>query len=225
MKYQWVLFDADETLFHFDAKAGLQHMFAQYDVVFTDNDFVEYKVINDKLWEGYQNGTVDVESLKTERFTKWSERLSIPARELNSQFLMSMAKICTPLAGVKSLLEMLSGKAKMAIITNGFTELQEVRLSNTGLTHYFSAIITSEQVGVAKPNERIFDYALSQMEHEERSSVLMVGDNVNSDILGANRAGFDSCWLNTREDPLPNNIKATYQVRSIPELEQQLLML
>lgn len=223
MKYQWILFDADETLFHFDAKAGLQHMFAQHGVHFHDDHFLEYKALNDQLWIDYQNNDITVAELKTKRFITWADHLSISPNTLNSQFLTSMAQICQPLEGVVSLLEKLSLRAKLGIITNGFTELQQVRLENTGLSHHFSAVITSEQVGTAKPDKRIFDYALEQIKHNERASVLMVGDNVHSDILGANHAGFDSCWLNVEQKPLPEHIQATYQVQSMSELETLLL--
>ncbi|TBR44362.1 dUMP phosphatase [Marinomonas agarivorans] len=219
MKYQWVLFDADDTLFHFDAKAGLQHMFAQHDVDFSDEHFFEYKRVNDQLWVDYQNNQVTVSDLKTRRFTKWAEHLSISPETLNNQFLASMAKICQPLEGVVELLNTLSNHSKLAIITNGFTQLQQVRLQNTGLADYFSTIITSEEAGVAKPDPAIFNYALEQIQHTDRKSVLMVGDNPHSDILGANKAGFDSCWLNVNKQPLPDHIAATYQVHSMVELE------
>lgn len=218
MKYEWILFDADETLFHFDAKAGLQHMFAQHDIHFNDDHFLEYKQVNDQLWVDYQNNQVTVDELKSQRFTKWAEHLSISPHTLNSQFLEAMAQICQPLEGVITLLDTLSCKAKLAIITNGFTELQQIRLQNTGLEQHFSAIITSEEVGVAKPDRAIFDYALAHIQHTDRESVLMVGDNPHSDILGANQAGIDSCWLNAKKHPLPNHIQATYQVQSMAEL-------
>ncbi len=81
-----------------------------------------------------------------------------------------------PLPGAVSLLNALQGKVRMGIITNGFTSLQQTRLERTGLRDHFDLLIISEQVGVAKPDARIFDYALAQAGNPPRSRVLMVGD-------------------------------------------------
>ncbi len=64
-----ILFDADETLFHFDAFAGLQRMFTRYDVQFSDRDYADYQAINKPLWVDYQNGTITAAQLQTQRFT------------------------------------------------------------------------------------------------------------------------------------------------------------
>jgi len=218
MKYQWILFDADETLFHFDDKAGLQHMFQQYDVAFSEEDYLAYKYINNQVWIDYQNGDTTADILKTKRFLSWSERLSISPLQLNSEFLKSMVQICKPLAGVETLLQEFSSHVKMAIVTNGFSELQKARLDRSGLSEYISAVITSEHVGVAKPDSKIFHYTLEQIDHQDKASVLMVGDNVHSDILGANKVGIDSCWLNRKGEVAPNHIKPTYQIKEISEL-------
>ena len=87
--------------------------------------------------------------------------------------------------GAVSLLNALKGKAKLGIITNGFTALQQIRLERTGLRDYFDLLVISEQVGVAKPDRRIFDYTFEQMKQPPRDRVLMVGDTAESDILGA----------------------------------------
>ncbi len=81
---------------------------------------------------------------------------------LNDAFINAMAEICTPLPGAVSLLNAIRGNAKIGIITNGFSALQQVRLERTGLRDYFDLLVISEEVGVAKPNKKIFDYALEQ---------------------------------------------------------------
>ncbi|EAQ67306.1 nucleotidase [Marinomonas sp. MED121] len=223
MKYQWLLFDADETLFSFDDFAGLKVLFKDYDVVFSEQDYAQYKALNKPLWVDYQEKKISADTLKTERFTHWAKRLNVSAYELNSGFLNAMAKVCLPLPGAETLLEALSSKVNMAIITNGFTELQQVRLENTGLKKYFADVIISEQVGMAKPDIEIFDHALNKLGHQDRSSVLMVGDNPHSDILGGMRAGMDTCWLNHHQNPVPEGIKPTYQVADLHQLKSLLL--
>ncbi len=162
MKYDWILFDADETLFHFDAFKGLQLMFSRKGVDFTEQDFAHYQTVNKPLWVDYQDGKVTADELKHKRFTEWAEKLNTTTADLNTAFLEAMADICTLLPGAKELMEALQGKAKMGIITNGFTELQAIRLERTGMSDYFEHVVISEQVGIAKPDLGIFEYAMTQ---------------------------------------------------------------
>lgn len=184
MKWDWIFFDADETLFTFDAFGGLQRMFLDYSVTFTAEDFQDYQAVNKPLWVDYQNGAITALQLQHQRFDAWAERLNVSPGSLNEAFLNAMAEICSPLPGAVSLLDSLKGKAKLGIITNGFTALQQIRLERTGLRDHFDALVISEEVGVPKPDPRIFDYALAQAGNPDRDRVLMVGDTAESDILG-----------------------------------------
>jgi len=222
MNWDWIFFDADETLFTFDSFGGLQRMFLDYSVTFTADDFQDYQAVNKPLWVEYQNGAISALQLQHQRFEGWAAKLNVPAGDLNEAFLNAMAEICTPLPGALSLLKTLKGKAKLGIITNGFTALQEIRLERTGLRDYFDLLVISEQIGVAKPHPAIFDYALEQAGNPARSRVLMVGDTAESDILGGMNAGLSTCWLNAHQRTLPDGVKPTWTVTSLGELEQLL---
>lgn len=221
MQYEWILFDADETLFSFDAFQGLKTLFSTYGVTFTSDDYAQYQKINYPLWQQYQNGEITSHQLQTIRFAAWAKRLSVSESELNEQYQLTMATICQPFVGVKSLLTQLKQKTQLGIITNGFSKLQEIRLQNTGLDGLFDLLVVSEEVGYAKPDSRIFAHAYEQMGQPHKNKVLMIGDNPDSDILGGNRFGFDTCWLNWH-DRDGSNVKATYQVRDWADLAQLL---
>lgn len=222
MKWDWIFFDADETLFTFDAFSGLQRMFNDYSVTFSAQDFQEYQAVNKPLWVDYQNGAISSLQLQHRRFEGWAERLNVAPGDLNEAFLNAMAEICTPLPGAVSLLNALQGKVKMGIITNGFTALQQTRLARTGLSDHFDLLVISEQIGVAKPDAKIFDYALAQAGNPPRERVLMVGDTAESDILGGINAGLATCWLNAHGRTLPEGINPDWQVTSLAELEHLL---
>ncbi len=222
MKWDWILFDADETLFTFDAFGGLQRMFLDYSVTFTDKDFQDYQAVNKPLWVDYQNGAITALQLQVQRFESWAERLNVPASDLNTAFLNAMADICAPLPGALALLSALKGNTRLGIITNGFTALQQIRLERTGLRDFFDLLVISEQVGVAKPDKKIFDYALTQMGNPARERVLMVGDTAESDILGGINAGLSTVWLNAHGRELPAGITPDKQVASLDELQQWL---
>lgn len=218
MQYKWVLFDADETLFHFDAFQGLQLMFSRFDVDFTRQDFMQYQTVNQPLWVDYQDGKLTAKELQNIRFESWAQKLAVSTQRLNSDFLKAMAEICQLLPGAQELIDSLSGRVNMGIITNGFTELQTIRLEKVGLAQHFSPLVISEEVGMAKPDIGIFNHALSMMGHPAKESVLMVGDNPHSDILGGLNAGIHTCWLNSHGAEKPHDIEPHYQVSSLCEL-------
>lgn len=223
MKYDWILFDADDTLFHFDAFKGMQLMFSRKGLDFSEQDYQHYQHVNKPLWVDYQNGVITAAELKHIRFQSWAEKIGTTTAELNSAFLEAMADICTLLPGARELMQALQGKAKLGIITNGFTELQDVRLTRTGMKDFFEHVVISEQVGVAKPDAGIFNHALTVMGHPDKTRVLMVGDNPHSDILGGLNAGLETCWLNIHQAEKPHGIDAHYEVSSLAELQSILL--
>lgn len=221
-KYEWILFDADDTLFRFDAFHGLTLLFSNYNIPFTKDDYDAYQTINKSLWVEYQDGDISAEKLQCQRFEAWGNKLNVSPLDLNRAFLNIMADVCDPLEGAKNLLEFLRGKAKLGIITNGFTALQQARLTRTGLNDYFELLVISEQVGCAKPHLAIFEHAFSAMGNPDPKNVLMVGDTLESDILGGLNAGLDTCWMNADNKQSSENIKPLYQVSSLNELEKML---
>lgn len=221
-QYRCILFDADDTLFHFDAFSGLKLMFSRFDVSFSDHDFAEYQLINRPLWVAYQNNTITSAQLQIKRFELWAQRLNCLPQVLSEAFLEAMADIGTPIEGAFNLLNSLQGKYKLGIITNGFTRLQEIRLKKAGLRDYFDVLVISEQLGVPKPSRKIFDHTLELLAHTDRESVLMVGDNPDSDILGGLNAGIDTCWFNPEKSEHHPTIKPHYMISTLYELEQLL---
>lgn len=222
-QYEWILFDADETLFHFDAFRGLQLAFSRFGVEFNQLHYQEYQTVNKALWVEYQNGNITASELQIQRFHSWAIQLNISPQQLNSAFLSMMAEICIPLEGAVNLLDALKGKIKMGIITNGFTELQQARLERTGLRNHFDLVVISEQIGIAKPHPGIFEHALALMRQPARDRVLMVGDTLETDILGGFNAGLDTCWLNKDNKSLVENTLFKFKVSSLAELKNLLL--
>lgn len=223
MQYEWILFDADETLFSFDAFTGLKQVFAELGVEFTKADHLEYELINQPLWSAYQNGEIDVTHLQEARFAKWGERVGVAPLELNRRFSMTMAKVCQPFAGMEQTIKALASKAKLGIITNGFEDMQQIRLDNTGLSEYFQFVVVSETVGVAKPDVGIFQHAFSLMGQVDKSHILMVGDNPESDIKGGNNAGIDTCWLQLGRKHKETSVIPTFTASDWYELADKLL--
>src|SRR3990167_2357733 len=224
--YQYILFDADNTLFHFDDFRGLAHMFhMHYNIAFTRDDYHAYHTINKPLWVKYEKGEITAQQLQQRRFLSWGEKLQVSTEILNHQFLTAMAETCFPLQGARSLLFSLKNAGKkIVIITNGFVALHAARLERTGLTSLIDHLVVSEAVGVAKPNKLIFEHASNLLGNPPREQVLMVGDTPASDIQGGHNMGIDTCWFNADGKHFPADIQPpTYTVSSLQELQNCLL--
>lgn len=218
MKYQWILFDADETLFSFRSYLGLQVVLKRYGVEYTLDDHAEFQAVNQPLWVAYQNQEITAEQLQRTRFEGLAKRTGEDPLVLNRLLMEEMALLSQPLEGTLPTLKALHGAVKMGIITNGFTALQQKRLDNTQTSHFFDVVVISEKIGFAKPDRQIFDYAFALMGEFDRSKVLMVGDTLSSDILGGNNAGIDTCWLNTFNLENDTDIKPTYAINTISQI-------
>lgn len=221
-KYDWVLFDLDETLIRFNAEGALRRLLERFDIIFTERHYQEYEKKNRLLWRAYQNGEITIEKLQHERFSAWGDHLNVPPLDLNAAFLSEVTNISTPLDGAESLLNTLKGKSKLGVISNGFAEMQRVRIERLGFQDHFHFVITSEQVGAAKPDSKIFLHAFETMKHPPRDKILMVGDALDADILGGINAGIDTCWLNPHKKPSTENIAPHFEVASLKELQDLL---
>lgn len=220
MKYQWILFDADETLFSFNSYLGLKAMLARYQIDFSEQDYQQFQAVNKPLWVAYQNNEITAQDIQTRRFAKLSAQTGVEPLKLNQELMAEMALVSKPLDGVLEMLNALYGKVKMGIVTNGFTELQQKRLENTDTAHFFDIVVISEQIGAAKPDRQVFDYAFALMDEFDKTKVLMVGDTLASDILGGNNAGIDTCWVNLHHAENNTQIKPTYEIHDIRQIIQ-----
>lgn len=221
--YDWVLFDADDTLFHFDGSLGLRALFERHQAAYSDAEFAAFQQLNKPLWERYAQGLVSAEQVQVERFVGLAERFAVRAELLNEQFISAMAELCQPLPGAVELVHALREQVQLGIITNGFTELQDRRMQRVGFDQHFELLVISEQVGVAKPHIDIFEHAFARMQQPPRERILMVGDNLHTDILGGRNAGIHTCWLNHHGKPIPEDLQPTYAVKDLHQLHQLLL--
>jgi putative hydrolase of the HAD superfamily len=220
--YDWVLFDADETLFHFDSRGGLELMLRELDLNLSDQDFEQYQALNQKLWKQYELHEITAQELAEKRFNYWVKDSGKTGAELNSLFLQAMAEVCVPIEGAVDLIVNLkkSGLVKLGLISNGFSQLQKIRLEKAGLLECFEFFMTSEEAGIAKPNSEIFEHAFSKMGEFTHSRVLMVGDNYHSDIKGGLGVGIDTCWFNRDAKPLSEGLALPkHQVSSLAEVK------
>ncbi|MEM1120792.1 MAG: YjjG family noncanonical pyrimidine nucleotidase [Bacteroidota bacterium] len=225
MKYEWLLFDLDNTLLDFDQAAlrAFQQTLAIFNIRSQPHYYKLYKKINNKVWRDYENKAISSVALRPKRFELFLAETAQKADPniMSATYLKLLVKHSTLLEDAKELLDFLQPNYKMAIITNGLKEVQRPRLALTKIDHYFEAIIVSDEIGVAKPQKAYFDHTFQQIQHPDKSSVLVIGDGLNSDIKGGYNFGLDTCWLNPKGQQNTLDLQPTYEIQKLAALKAQ----
>ena len=207
-KYKDLFIDFDDTLYdtHGNAVIALAETFEAFrlDRYFDDPQtfYDAYWTANIDLWTRYSRGEITRDYLIVERFRRplsvgngleVNENLCL---EMSDRFLDFCSSKPGVVEGAHELMEHLRRRGyRMHMTSNGFHEVQYKKLAACGLRDYFDTIILSEDAGVNKPSPQYFDYALRQS-GAMRESTLMIGDNLQTDILGALNAGIDALLFN-----------------------------
>jgi YjjG family noncanonical pyrimidine nucleotidase len=222
MNYKWIIFDADGTLFDYDQAeaAAIKMTFEHFGHAFKSDYISLYRQCNKQLWDAFERGELTLEKLKVERFELYLNTLSInnDAHAFSDRYLYYLGRGAQLIDGAEHVLESLSGKAGLIMMTNGIKEVQRSRLNLSPIQAYFSDIIISDEVGVAKPDNRIFEIAMENMSISDKGSVIIVGDNLSSDIKGGIDFGIDTCWYNPKGNEVNPEIRATYEVQKLEDL-------
>ncbi len=223
MDYLALIFDLDDTLIDFSG--GMNNCLNKLHVQFFSTHPIEeykraFKKINDAMWELVDNEKIRPQDVKTERFRKLAEHLSLDFdHELVADIYEEMlGQEAHWLPGVKETLIKLKEKHKIGVITNGFGDMQTKKRDLMGLKDICSCFVVSGHVGFAKPNKAIFDIALKELDVAP-SRALMVGDRLGCDYQGALNAGLDFCWVNPNKEKLPVHFpEPKFVVSSVVEL-------
>ena len=230
MKYKHVFFDLDRTLWDFEANSHstLEELFSIFKLkkkgIQNADVFIRiYKTHNEKLWGLYRVGKISQIDLRRERFQKTLADFGIKDFALAEAIGEQYISICPTKNKLFpfsiEVLEYLSKKYKLHIITNGFHKVQHVKLKYANLTKYFDAIITSEKVGVMKPNTKIFEFALETANVKSSESVY-VGDDLEVDILGCQNSGMDGIYFNPKREK--HTEKVTFEIACLCQLKELL---
>lgn len=226
-KYKHIFFDLDRTLYDFDlnSKATIEDIFTEFElqksgIPLFEDFYKTYNSYNILLWEKYRHGSITKDKLSTNRFLYTLSDYGINnialAEIIAHYYIENSPKKTCLFPGTIETLAYLKNKYKLHIITNGFEEIQFHKLNNSGLAPFFDQIITSEEAGVKKPDPYIFGIALEKA-HAVVSESLMIGDDLEIDILGAKNIGMDQVYANYSK--VPHNYNITFEVYNIYELQ------
>jgi 2-haloacid dehalogenase len=222
MKYQWLLFDADGTLFEYDrAEAeALQRTFEQFGCPFEPGYAEAYRRINGDIWLAFEQGEITQTRLRTERFERLfgAVGVNLEAASFSAQYLQNLAEGTYLVDGAAEVVQALYGRVGLALITNGLRDVQRPRFARSAIGKYFSRLVISEEVGAAKPDPQIFEVAFQQMGWPHKQDVLMIGDSLSSDMKGGSDYGIDTCWFNPAGKPRELDVEVRYEIADLREL-------
>jgi putative hydrolase of the HAD superfamily len=224
--YKHIFFDLDRTLWDFnknstDALIDIVKAFHLEGKVKDVDEFVKcFQYYNNRLWDDFLEGKMRKQILRLERFRLLLNRYDISEKktvEKISQFYLNTAP-CKPalIEGTIDVLNYLAPKYKLHVISNGFYDVQLTKIVNSGISKYISKLYTSDRIGYAKPDKRIYEYAVRSI-HAHKEDCLMVGDDIKNDIDGAKNASIDQVYFNPGNTG--SNLQPTYEIKKLLELK------
>lgn len=224
MKYEVIIFDADETLFDFrkSEREALKNTMIEFKIDYDENYHLKvYKDINTAIWKEFEDGILLQKNLNVERFKRLLSKLNLNFDEI--EFSKSYVKHLSYASFLYNdsllLIESLYKEFKLIIITNGLKDVQDNRIRKSIIGKYFEDVVVSEEVEVSKPDPKIFEHALNNIKHTDKSKVLMVGDSLTSDIQGGINFGIDTCWFNPNNIIKKTAIEPTYEISNLMDLK------
>lgn len=223
--YRHIFFDLDHTLWDFDKNSAevLAHLYAHYNLhtntLFTLRQFIDkFRDVNQRLWDLYNIGRITKDKIRSARFPIIFAELGAAdlAPEDIAEMYLQMCPLRTHIMPYTlETLRYLKQKYALHIITNGFEDVQQVKLKSAGLREFFDRIITSESCGYKKPDANIFRYAVQAAGGCE-TECLMIGDNYEADVKGALSAGMDAIFYNPYK--VRNNEVKVREINCLSEL-------
>jgi len=226
---KYIFVDLDDTIWDFErnAKSSLmdvfdsKHLNRYFDSF--EHFFDLYITNNTLLWKLYSEGKVTKVELNLQRFRYPFSQMGV---EVDDEFVLQMGRDYLNLLPEKTalmpyaleLLEYLSPRYPLTIVSNGFIEVQQRKMERSGIGHYFSHVVLSENVGALKPDKLIFEHALL-LNNAQPHETIMIGDNFEADICGAQNAGIDTIYYNPKGKLVPKIQKPpTFQIKSLEEV-------
>ncbi|MBL7873854.1 MAG: YjjG family noncanonical pyrimidine nucleotidase [Cyclobacteriaceae bacterium] len=224
--YRHILFDLDHTLWDYETNSSetLHELFYHYKMaemgVSSFPEFIKtFVTVNTNLWTQYDLGQIHRDVIRNDRFHKIMLEFGIDDYEfslkLSDEYIDRSPKKGALMPNAKEILEYLHPKYPMVIVTNGFDEIQSVKMESSGITSYFKSVVTSARAGHKKPSKEIFDFALAESGFNPNDT-LMIGDNLLTDIGGARNASLDTVYYNPNK--IAHQEKTEYEINDLKEL-------
>lgn len=215
-KIKDVFFDLDRTLWDFEknSEVALRIIFEEFnlgDYISSFNDFHnEYKKVNARFWKAYGEGKISQAELRAGRFRDTLAFFGVNNKtmgaDMNAKYIAISPYQTHLFPSTKEvLLDLKEKNYRLHIITNGFKEVQHIKLQQSGLSEFFESVLCSEEVGKNKPHPSVFREAMNRAQTKAIQSI-MIGDDFNADIIGAENVGICGILFDPNRKYIKNNI-------------------
>lgn len=223
MKYPYLLFDADDTLFDFPRASARAFSFMCDRHGIPDTPEVQqlYHQINLELWAAFDRGEVTKEFVTLERYIRFLRALGSaedPAR-CNEDYLSALGECVYPLPHAEEVCRALVEQGHLLyIVTNAVASVQRSRLKGSVFSRLITDAFISEDAGASKPDPAYYDYVRRRLPGMTAENCLVIGDSLATDIRGANNAGLRCCWFNPGRKPRPTDLRIDYEIADLRQL-------
>jgi YjjG family noncanonical pyrimidine nucleotidase len=172
----------------------------------------------------FEQAQTTKEHLKVERFRRIFKKnaIEINPEVASDRYLDALPGTVVLIDQAVETCQWLSGHGEIGILTNGMSATQTLRIQNSKLAPYLSFVSVSEDCGFAKPDVRFFEHSIKMAKKFSKSTAIMIGDRLETDILGAQAFGLDSCWFNPHQVKHQSEFIPTYEIKHLSELREVL---
>lgn len=223
MNIKAVLIDIDNTLLDFDKSAfiAMNETAKKHNVTFPEGYFDVFLRINDKLWKDLECGIIVKQDIYNNRWNMIFKKLGICAdgKAFEEDFRKEMRTTAVPVDGAEDILKYLSEKYPIYTASNASKAQQKQRLEKTGLMKYITEMFTSEDIGFQKPAKEFFYFCIREMYPLHAEDVVMIGDSVDADIIGAKNFGIKSIWFDYNKNNFSNIDFTDYRITNLLEIK------
>lgn len=224
-----VFLDLDDTIldFHKAERIALSKTLRHFGVEPSQAVLDRYHIINIQHWQALERGELTREQVLTGRFEALFRELGhqVDAEAVMQSYESNLSIGHYFLPGAQEAVQRLSKSYRLFLASNGTASVQHSRLTSAGLYPYFEKVFISQEVGYNKPSKAYFERCFSLIPGFEAEKAIMVGDSLTSDILGGQRSGLKTCWVNPGHLPAPADIQPDYEIESLSQLEALLMTL
>ncbi|HSN94855.1 MAG TPA: YjjG family noncanonical pyrimidine nucleotidase [Anaerolineaceae bacterium] len=218
--YKLILWDLDNTLFDFDKaeEAALQYAMRKHGLAYDPTTTLEaFRIVNLRRWEGLEQKLYTKDEVLIGRFEEFFGAENVDSSAFNADYLWHLGENKAVYPEAESVVQALHSRGYIqSIVTNGAKEVQDACFHHSPIAPFMKTVVISEEVGVAKPDPRIFEIACENSGWMDKASTLMVGDSLSSDIAGGKRYGVDTCYFN--QSGKAHKAKPTYEICTLPEI-------
>lgn len=223
MAIKAILIDIDNTLLDFRKSAdySIVTLAKEHSIALPENYFEVFIRVNDMLWTEYENGIITKTDIYDRRWQTIFRELEITAdgSAFEEDFRKTMRSVAKPVEGAEDLLIYLSGKYEVYAASNASRAQQESRLRDCGFYKYLSGFFTSEELGFQKPSKEFFALCCEALYPLKKSEIIVIGDSVNADIIGAKNFGLTTIWFNFENKKYDDYSFTDYHINKLSQIK------